>query len=420
MNRQQRRVADDHGAVAIIAAVFALVMFGIAALVVDLGQARSEKRQSGNAADAASLAAAEILAEGGNMAAAVSAAKTSALTNAGTSATDWVGCTDGNALPVNGEAGNGCITFDSATTPKTVQVRIPDRLVKANFGGAVGVNSVPVTGSARATIDQVSPCLVCVLGNYDGQNSDLVLTTTNGSIAIAGNADLNPQGNIDAGPGGHVYVGGSVPSQGTVSPPPPIQLDNVYDPLGAMKLPPAGAAALGSTSVPSAGVCTAGLTYRNLNNCTSFTSGVYVVTESTNLGNAPVSPGMLVYLACESGTTTRVSRACTSADAGTTISAQGNAQFKLNGLDVPGYGNFSVIFDRNNKGTYSDQGTADSFLKGGFYGMSATLQNGGNATLTLNGILVVGHITGNGNPAGIADIYNGSDYQASTQPYLLR
>src|SRR5205085_7867274 len=56
-----RRRADgpgDRGAVAILVAVFAIVMFAVGALVVDLGVARVTRRDAQNAADSAALAAA--------------------------------------------------------------------------------------------------------------------------------------------------------------------------------------------------------------------------------------------------------------------------------------------------------------------------------------------------------------------------
>lgn len=62
-----RRVTDDRerGAVAVLTAVFAVVMVAMAALVVDVGALHDERRQLQNGADAAALAVAHSCALGG-------------------------------------------------------------------------------------------------------------------------------------------------------------------------------------------------------------------------------------------------------------------------------------------------------------------------------------------------------------------
>ena len=57
----RRAARDEDGLVAVIAALMAVVLLVMAALVVDLGLARDTRRQSQNAADASSLAAANVL-----------------------------------------------------------------------------------------------------------------------------------------------------------------------------------------------------------------------------------------------------------------------------------------------------------------------------------------------------------------------
>ncbi len=100
LSRAERR-RNERGAVAIVTAMVAMVLFIVAALVVDLGLARDARRQSQNAADSASLAAANVLY--GNtvkpdFAAAVAAAKAYAAQNFGITAADWSACTDPSAL----------------------------------------------------------------------------------------------------------------------------------------------------------------------------------------------------------------------------------------------------------------------------------------------------------------------------------
>ena len=102
------RLVDDRGAVALLTGLLAVVLFGMAAFVVDLGVARDNRRQAQNTADAAALAAANALYatrapnlnQPGDFAAAVDAAKSYAAKNYGTTASEWAGCSipSGDAL----------------------------------------------------------------------------------------------------------------------------------------------------------------------------------------------------------------------------------------------------------------------------------------------------------------------------------
>ena len=56
VTRLQRRRTDDTGAVVLLVAFMTVVFFAIAALVVDLGQARVMRREAQAASDASSLA----------------------------------------------------------------------------------------------------------------------------------------------------------------------------------------------------------------------------------------------------------------------------------------------------------------------------------------------------------------------------
>ena len=59
-----RRLNGDDGAVAVIVAVLAVILFGFAALVIDVGSLYDERRQLQNGADAAALALAQTCASG--------------------------------------------------------------------------------------------------------------------------------------------------------------------------------------------------------------------------------------------------------------------------------------------------------------------------------------------------------------------
>lgn len=59
-----RRMSDDDGAVAVLVALLSVVLFGLGALVVDVGALYSERRQLQNGADAGALAVAQSCAAG--------------------------------------------------------------------------------------------------------------------------------------------------------------------------------------------------------------------------------------------------------------------------------------------------------------------------------------------------------------------
>ena len=160
----------DRGAVAILVATFAIVMFGVGALIVDLGMARVTRRDAQNAADSAALAAANALYPSGttpDFTGAVAAAKTFASANYGTTDGDWTGCTTTQNLTYTPAGVSPCISFDSATAPVNVRVIVPSRHVGTFFGGAVGYHGMDVSALAQARLNRDSrpTCVFCVLGN---------------------------------------------------------------------------------------------------------------------------------------------------------------------------------------------------------------------------------------------------------------
>jgi len=172
--------AGEAGAVAIVVAVFAVVMFGLASLVVDLGIARDTRRQAQNAADSSALAAAQVLYGVGStpdFAAATAAAKSYASANFVTTAAEWSSCSSTAALSYSPTT--SCISFDSATTPNLVQIVVPERQVASFFGGMLGYSGMSVNALARATLNRGTRpvCSFCVIGTgwHNLQNGYLVV-----------------------------------------------------------------------------------------------------------------------------------------------------------------------------------------------------------------------------------------------------
>jgi Flp pilus assembly protein TadG len=166
--------ADDTGAVAVVVAIFTVILFALLALIVDLGQARDLHRQAEIAADSAALAAAYVLAAAENPSApseqdqldARTAARDYALNNLGLAAATWDGC------------GPDCLDIDPDR--QQVTVRIPTE-------STVGLTGLTVSAAATATWAGNLPgdCLLCVvdhLWDYSSTGGDL--TVTGGDLRV--------------------------------------------------------------------------------------------------------------------------------------------------------------------------------------------------------------------------------------------
>lgn len=156
------RTRDESGAVAILVGVLALVLFGIAALVVDLGLARDTRRMAQNAADASALSAANALyldtskPVAMRISSAVTAAMDYAKGNYGVQEADWAGCVDPEHLAHT--AGTQCISFDNAAEPTEVRVKVPTETTPTLFGGAAGGSGgVAVSAAAHAKVEPGGP-----------------------------------------------------------------------------------------------------------------------------------------------------------------------------------------------------------------------------------------------------------------------
>ena len=157
LRRLFAHISRDDGAVLPLLGVSMVLIFGLAALVVDISNVHQERQQAQTAADSAALAAAQDLPD---QLAAVSVVKDYAQRNYGVEESDWATCTDGSALPIEAAP---CISFDAAFTQ--VRVRIPDRDVAAFFAPVVGHDSFTV--QATATAERI-PGAAAVPGGEEG------------------------------------------------------------------------------------------------------------------------------------------------------------------------------------------------------------------------------------------------------------
>ena len=423
------RDRSEDGVVAILVALITcFVLFGVAALVVDLGLARDTKQASQIASDASALAAATALYPDNtgtpDFVSAVAAAKSYAHTNFGVDvATGWSGCVDPGAQTYQPDASNQCISFDQASSPTKVRVVMPNRSVKAGFGGVYGASTYTISTQARAVI--ASPvsgsCALCFLGNVDTNNSDFTVAAA--SIAV--------DGNITSGPNS-MWTAGSILVSGTVngldpdtytSPnfsPHPQQTPPFADPFSSLAMPATSGTVQGNRSGCN-GTLQPGV-YGNVslgnNDTCTLQPGLYVITGLWQEGNHSVlksSGGVTLFFTC--GTAAAV-RACLDSDVPGVQS--GRLDAKNGGLDIaagaPGYTGFAIIYDRKNPNTLDLQGNGGTEVTGGIYAPNTIMTFNGTSKFGVSGgPVVVKGADGVGNNSGIS-VVNATSASLTSDP----
>ena len=171
----RRRDNSDSGAVAIVVAVSAVVLFGFAALVVDVGDAQDLKSQTQTALDSAALAAAKQLAA--DPAADVEDIVENVVDEnladvnprrIGLSDADhpfalhsafWKSCV--TTVPANfvTSADTPCISWDPAGA--VVALRLPEMKVAVTFAGIAGVGSFHVRAASAASATAGAAAYLC-------------------------------------------------------------------------------------------------------------------------------------------------------------------------------------------------------------------------------------------------------------------
>jgi hypothetical protein len=392
MTRDRRRQGrDERGAVAVLAALLAIVLFALAALVVDLGKARDVRRQSQNAADAAALAGANALypeATCSNGAAppciddAIDAVEAYADSNFGVAASEWDSCAVDTAHPkLSFSPTSPCISLDSATAPTLVRVYLPTRSVSTPLGAAIGGGaSVAIRSFAEAKIGTDIECSLCFLGPVDAGNADF--SVTNGSIAVNGDALGGPNSNWTATA---VAVVGEAQA-GTFTPA-ATKIDSFTDPLASsLTLPldtsesPTGRTKPCKTAADGGGpgVYTGDIELPN-SECT-LQPGLYVISGTWSMKNNTKLEGDGVTLY---------------------VKSPGSLDFKNGEVDLTAGAveNFAIIYDRDNANSLELQGNGETSIYGTTYAPSSKLDFNGNSCFGFGGgpVIVDGVIKANGN-----------------------
>ncbi|MFN8025855.1 MAG: pilus assembly protein TadG-related protein [Acidimicrobiia bacterium] len=455
------RAEEERGAVAVMVAIMLTVMLGICALVVDLGNARQQRRAAQNSADAAALAAGETV-EAGNGTidwnAVVAQVKKYALVNDGIPTSAWNGCTDSGALTYRPDStsSNACISADRSTwpavgagtvgdTPNRIRIKLPSTSVKTYFGKALGISSLTTGATAQAkvvmTVNQIltvehiagGPCALCVLGSglaLNGQNGDV--TITGGNVVVnstAGTAaSLNPNGHVTLTTSGGAIGGPNAPGNfsGSGFSPAPTHQDAVADPLA--NVPQCGNGAPGTTNYCPTNVQNNGNSknavlspgiYSSISGSHQLNPGIYVLTGDLTLnGNDLITgSGVMLYFACSG-----YPGPCTAGQSGAGIKATGNGALRITGItqaqcdaDVShklcNYVGMMLFADRNNTATMTWRGNgtnengALNSSNGTIYLKSGTFDLRGNG-YTLASQIVTDKFTMEGNPSTVTIAYD--------------
>ena len=171
----------DRGAIVVLSALVLMGLLAVAALTLDVANARQQRRQAQASADAAALAGAQDLPDPTKV---VQTVKEYARENFDIPLSAWTGCSDPDRLAELPDlaVSNSCISIDEAFN--RVRVRIPDLDVETMFAGVLGVDEIPVSASAVAESRL--------------RRDDRIIPATVATAAGAGNLCIENSGNDSA------------------------------------------------------------------------------------------------------------------------------------------------------------------------------------------------------------------------------
>ena len=397
----------DGGAVAILVAILATVLFAFAAIVVDLGYARTVQSDAQSSVDAASLAGASILAKDSSpsgFTSANAAIKESALANFGTTDADWAACsaTKPSGPWVQAGSGTDCILFKKSpgSDPTKLQVVLPTKHVGSFFGGLVGYGGMDVGAHAQATIrqDDVPGCALCVQGLLDTSGQVAVDGGVDGGSSSAGNGLVRAGGSVTVqDPGAITFAATPSPATGPSYSSTPL-VRPVTDPFAGSPMPSGpGGSLLPDFPVPvTPGTVTCGPTgvpslaegvYRNITvNGPCPATGVIVVTGRLRVTSTGSLTGGLSVIQLSCGTRTKAT-VCGPSTSG------GRLQIDAGGrLDMfASLTGFSLVADPNNRSAMTING--DMSVDQAIYGRSTAVTVGSGASVTSQGIVSMKALT---------------------------
>ena len=402
------RLRDDSGVVAVIVAVFSVVMFALASLVVDLGIARETKREAQAAADAAALAGAgELYADDGvtvRAQAAIDTVKAYVADNFGTSESDWSTCSatlEGSWTSSAGGAASGtsCIAFDDPAQPKHLRIVVPSKRTPALFGGLMGYDGSQVAARAEASVDETArapDCVFCVLGPWPDTTQNGDVGATGGNVWFNGNVDVSSNGHVTSD--ASILVEGSVTSPGNFSPAAQVGAAHLDDPLAGMPLPVIPASHQIKTQPCGTSASNGPGIYFTVTGSTpacTLQPGLYVIAAPVDaIVAVNATAGVTLFFACKSGSTITPCSASTPPSDRGSLAVSDSLTIKAP-TSGPTKG-LALVYDRGNVSQLVP-GHQRLTVTGTIYGRNVTMSASGSDCATQNSLIVVRAVTLNGN-----------------------
>lgn len=394
------RRRSQRGQVVVLFAIFALGLFGFAALAFDLSLTMGDRRNLQADADAAAIAAAYEYKTGPS----VSSQRVHFI------AMQYLQKPLGFTLPTGScasvaacPAGTYTVGAYSVTLADPALNRLDlsiSHQEPAIFGSIIGAGGVTAGSSARATQPYVSPCGMCVLAS--GSVPDAFTIQANGGVTVSGAGFMD---NSTSASAAHLMASGGLSvaapysigiapgggwirdSSGTFSPT-PVSQPPVSDPLAGVPLPTTPITCMAG---PMSGTANPGC-YTTLGGgagLLTLNPGTYIITQQLNLGDFGVSgTGVTIYFACSSWP----SPCASGGQLGAGVVAGGAGSLNISapaaGSGEP-YPGMAIFFDRNNTGQLTLESNGSATITGTVYAASGTLNTQGTGGYTINGTVVV-------------------------------
>ena len=401
--RMNRRRGEDGAVTALVAALLMSgLLFGLAALVVDLGLARDQVQSSQISSDAAALGAANALypVNGADCVDTSAQVKAPCLRDAVKRAEDLSGTNfgisnlDGCAVPgqfftstnTTAPGPDSCVSFwPSVAAPTKVSVLMPEKDVPARFtaGNVSSVQSVPVNTSAQAAVVPYTSvtCGLCFLGSISTTKFNASVTpgslAVNGSVTMSGNGSLWAATTI-------AYTGtfdsnDKIDDSGTLT-----KVSTFSDPWASKAGVPPAVPVGYPVRAPGDDPCTAGPgiygAFEFKHACTFSAGGLYVVTGPWTWKNITVTaPGVTIYVTPSGWVDTK------------------NGDLVLTAPTSGALAGLAIIYDRSNTNPLLLQGNGESSITGAIYAPASTWDyNGTSDVNVVGGPVILKSMTGNG------------------------
>jgi Flp pilus assembly protein TadG len=426
---------NEEGQVVILVTMLLTVILVLAALVIDIGNAKQRGRGLQAAADSASLAAAAKLSSSVADAQAdaeeyafdsleVTRPSTTVACPTDRPTTDTV-CYQSGTGPIVYVTTPFTVTpFDgtSPTTAQAINVMICWS-TPTTFGGVINISTERPCKSATADALSTAPsmpCAICVLGpGADALNihggSNMSITGGSGVVVESANneaADFSGSGNLTVASPGTVNITGrdsckvgcTTTDSGTVSPKPATGVPSIGDPLGTLVAPSvAGTVSAitvhGAPQTINPGVYSSISITGDEDSVLTMNPGTYVITGPFTIGNdgSVIGTGVTLYFTCSGYSTTNTSP-CPPGGSGGYFLENGDSHSMLTAPTTAGtYQHLLMFYDRNNIGKSASCGMSSDFVTasgvltttGTVYAKGAKLCIEGSG-LTLNTLFVVG------------------------------